>query len=203
VLGYSGLIGLMPMAARALASTLGSGATAAFDYCLRILGVPLALLVTPLSSSLLAEITRLRRLGDEDGAGAVIRKAAGWAVLASAAAAALLLVMGPRLVAAAFERGRFDAASTAMVSSMLAGLAPALIAWSVLDVISRSLFPLGKLVPPLLAAALALTVTCALSIAVPAPAVRWVGVPVTIGFLTGAVVVASQVWRIGRARGRP
>ena len=65
VLCYSAFIGMNPAVTRALASTFGAGAAVGFDYSLKLIGVPLALLVSPVSSSLLSEIApfRLRRDG--------------------------------------------------------------------------------------------------------------------------------------------
>src|SRR5436305_14531042 len=47
---------------RAYATHAGPGMAAALDYCLRGVGVPVALLVNPISNSLLPEIARLRSL---------------------------------------------------------------------------------------------------------------------------------------------
>src|SRR5262249_16493000 len=48
---------------RAYATHFGPGMAAALDYCMRGVGVPLAILVNPISNSLLPEIARLRSLG--------------------------------------------------------------------------------------------------------------------------------------------
>ena len=59
---YAAGIGLNITFTRAYATHAGPGMAAALDYCMRGVGVPLALLVNPISNSLLPEIARLRSL---------------------------------------------------------------------------------------------------------------------------------------------
>ena len=199
VLCYSALIGLNPIVTRALASTFGSGATAAFDYCLKLVGVPLALLVIPLSSSLLTEIAPFRMLHDRRAAWGAIRRAAVATALASTAIVFLMHWLGPWVVALLFERGRFSAASTSTVSGILSGFFPVLAAWSVLDVMSRSLFSLSRSWIPILAATLALVVNALLSALVPMRSIQGVGLGAVVGFVAAAALVAAHLWKVGRS----
>ncbi|MBI3665501.1 MAG: hypothetical protein HY236_04630 [Acidobacteria bacterium] len=194
VLCYSMLIGLNPVVTRALASTHGPGATAAFDYCLKLLGVPLALLVIPLSSSLLTEIAPYRLRRDRREALGAIGRAGAAIALASSAIVLVMIAIGPWVVAFLFERGMFGAASTSTVSALLAGFFPALAAWSVLDLISRSLFSLGRPRISVLAAALALGVNALISLAVPFGSVRWIGLGAVIGFTAAALLLVGYLW---------
>ena len=59
---YAAGLGLNITFTRAYATHAGPGMAAALDYCMRGVGVPLALLVNPISNSLLPEIARLRSL---------------------------------------------------------------------------------------------------------------------------------------------
>ena len=59
---YAAGLGLNIMFTRAYATHAGPGMAAALDYCMRGVGVPLAILVNPISNSLLPEIARLRSL---------------------------------------------------------------------------------------------------------------------------------------------
>ena len=59
---YAAGIGLNITFTRAYATHAGPGMAAALDYCMRGVAVPLALLVNPISNSLLPEIARLRSL---------------------------------------------------------------------------------------------------------------------------------------------
>src|SRR5262249_57482057 len=59
---YAAGLGLNITFTRAWATHGGPGMAAALDYCMRGVTVPLALLVNPISNSLLPEIARLRSL---------------------------------------------------------------------------------------------------------------------------------------------
>ena len=59
---YAAGIGLNITFTRAYATHAGPGMAAALDYCMRGVAVPLALLVKPISNSLLPEIARLRSM---------------------------------------------------------------------------------------------------------------------------------------------
>src|SRR5262249_42826711 len=57
---YASGLGLNVTFTRAYATHAGPGVAAALEYCMRGVGVPLAILVNPLANSLLPEIARLR-----------------------------------------------------------------------------------------------------------------------------------------------
>jgi putative peptidoglycan lipid II flippase len=195
VLCYATLIGLNPVVTRALASTFGPGATAAFDYCLKLVGVPLALLVIPLSSSLLSEIAAFRVREDRRAALAAIARAAWATALGASAIVLLMMAAGPWLVALLFERGRFGASSTSAVTAILTGYFPVLIAWSVVDVISRSLFALGRAKAPIAAAAVALATNVVVSVAAPLGSIHWIGVGAVVGQMLAAAVITASLRR--------
>jgi putative peptidoglycan lipid II flippase len=196
VLLYSVLVGLNAVVTRAFASTFGVGATSGFEYSLRLLGVPLALLVVPLASSMLSEIARFRSLDDPGAAVRAIRKAA---LLTGGLAAALTLAVvafAPWLVSLLFERGSFGSLSTATVSEILRGFFPSLIAWSVLDILSRSLFSLGRTHVPILAAGAGLLVNAAICSEAPIRFIGGIGFGSIAGFLVGAAIVAVHLGRL-------
>jgi peptidoglycan biosynthesis protein MviN/MurJ (putative lipid II flippase) len=195
VLFYSLLVGLNPVVSRALASTFGAGATAAFDYSLKLVGVPLALLVNALSSSLLSEIAPFRQQRDPRPALSAIGKAAAAAATASAVMLAAMLLLGPWIVSFLFERGNFLEPSTTAVSAILRGFCPVLVFWCVLDVVSRSLLVLGKPRLPVLAAALALALNLLFSSVGLARSMAWTGTPAVIGFAAAAFLVVGYVLR--------
>jgi putative peptidoglycan lipid II flippase len=199
VLLYSVLVGLNAVVTRAFASTFGVGATSGFEYSLRLLGVPLALLVVPLSSSMLSEIARFRSLHDPGAALRAIRKAALVTVGLAAALTAVVVGFAPWIVSLLFERGSFGPLSTATVSEILRGFFPSLIAWSVLDILSRSLFSLGRTRVPILAAGAGLLVNATVCAEAPIRFIGGIGFGSIAGFLAGALIVAVHLWRIGGA----
>jgi putative peptidoglycan lipid II flippase len=186
---YSGLIALNPVVSRALASTVGPGVTSAFDYALRLTGVPLALFVVPLSSMLVAELARVQTRSDARLATASVLRWATFAGMAAVAAVAFLVAAAPTLIRLAFERGAFHAASTRTAGAVLTGFAPVLVGWTVMDVIGRSLFVLGKPRPAVLTAAFTLSVNAAVSLSLPRATALTIGFGADLGFLLGAAVL--------------
>jgi putative peptidoglycan lipid II flippase len=103
--------------------------------------------------------------------------------------------LGPWVVGLLFQRGQFGAASTATVSAVLFGFFPALVGWSVLDVIARSFFSLGRLWTPIAAAGLALGVNVMVSAVMPEGSVRWTGLGAVLGFLSAALLMVAVLIR--------
>src|SRR4029079_9054075 len=85
---YAAAIGLNIVFTRAYATHAGPGMAAALDYCMRGVGVPLAILVSPISNSLLPELAR-RTLRD---AMRLIDKTIAFAAAVAIAACAFALL---------------------------------------------------------------------------------------------------------------
>jgi hypothetical protein len=90
---------------------------AALDYCMRGVGVPLALLVNPISNSLLPEIARLRSLLRLREALRLIDKTIALTALVAVAGCAFALVFRREAIALLFQHGSFTADSTRLVAS--------------------------------------------------------------------------------------
>jgi hypothetical protein len=72
---------------------------------------------------------------------------------------------------------------------VLTGFAPVLVGWTVMDVIGRSLFVLGKPRPAVLTAAFTLSVNAAVSLSLPRATALTIGFGADLGFLLGAAVL--------------
>lgn len=197
VLLYSALIGLNMMAARAFVSGFGSGAVAGFDYSLRILGVPLALLVVPISSSVMSEIARSRSGIGRLTAVRIIAKSAAIATALSAVAIVAVAGFGHQIVSLLFARGEFGPASAVTVTAILSGVFPALAGWSVLDILARAYFSLGTGRMPLVAAGGCTLVNLLLSSAWPAATAGDAARGAVLGCLTGAAILLFGLRKLG------
>ena len=133
---------------RAYATHAGPGMAAALDYCMRGVGVPMALLVSPISNSLLPEIARLRSLFRIREAFRLIDRTLALAALLVVAGCAFALAFRRPAIALFFQRGNFTVESTTLVSAVFLGLGPSLVGWSLLEITSRSLFALDRPWPP-------------------------------------------------------
>jgi putative peptidoglycan lipid II flippase len=197
VLGQAMAVELSTAVSRAFASTFGLGMTAAFDYGFRVFRVPLALLVVPLSQSLLPEISSLQRSPNERRA--ALRGAVRAAWLTAAIGAAVMVFMmvfsGP-IVHLLFERGAFGRSSTEAVATVLLGYMPVMVGRGLFEFLSRALFGMGRFRVPLSAALAALLVNAAVCALLPS---RWpvlIGLGAAAGFLVGAVWIVAYVRRL-------
>lgn len=185
ILAYSAFIALNVTVTRAYATELGTGTAAAFEYCMRCIGVPLAFLVSPASNSLLPEIARLRKAGRLREAFRLIDRVTVLVAFVGLAGCALAIAVREPVIALIFERGSFTAESTRLVAAVFLGFAPALIGWSLLELTSRCLFSLERTWLPVVASTLPVLSNLAVIAAVRSPRPEWLGLGATIGFAIG------------------
>ena len=178
---------------RAHATHAGPGAAAAFEYCMRGVGVPLALLVGPLTNSLLPEIARLRnalRLGE---AFRLVNRSIMIAALLALSITGIALLLREPVIQVMFQRGKFTAESTKLVSAVFLALGPTLIGWSLLEIASRSLFALDRPWPPVCIALVPVSVNAALTLGLALTRPQWIGAGASVGALTGFALLSLIV----------
>jgi putative peptidoglycan lipid II flippase len=199
VLGQAMAVELSTAVSRAFASTFGLGMTAAFDYGFRVFRVPLALLVVPLSQSLLPEISSLQRSPEERRSALRAAIRAAWVTAAVGAAVMVgMMVFRDPLVRLLFERGAFGRSSTEAVAVVLLGYMPVMIGRGLFEFLSRSLFGMGRFRVPLSAALAALLVNAVVCALLPS---RWpvlIGLGAAAGFMVGAAWIVAYVRRLSR-----
>ena len=186
---YAAGLGLNLAFTRAWATHAGSGMAAAFEYCMRGVGVPLALLVQPIANSLLPEIARLRSLSRLGEAYRLITRTVMVVALIATAGCGCVLLFRHPAIALLFQRGNFTADSTELVSAVFLGLAPSLIGWSLIEILSRSLFALDRRWPPVLAAFIPVLVNVTLTLRFGFSQPHWIGVGASVGTLAGFLVL--------------
>jgi putative peptidoglycan lipid II flippase len=197
ILGQALAMEVNTAVSRAYASTFGLGMTAAFDYGFKLFRVPLALLVIPLSQSLLPEISSLEASPHRRrSAGRAMQRAAAITLGASALMMILLMLLRHEIVATLFERGEFSPASTAAVATVLLGYMPVILGRGMVDLLSRTLFSLGEYKTPLLAAGTALALNAAVCAVLPSFEPRLIGFGAILGFSVGGWVITRDVWRM-------
>ena len=186
---YAVGLGLNMIFTRAYCTHAGPGMAAALDYCLRGVGVPLAILVTPISNSLLPEIARLRSLFRLRDAFRLIDRTTALAALAAVAGCGFALLFREPAIRIVFQRGAFRADSTALVAAVFLTLGPSVIGWSLLEIFSRSLFALDRPWPPVIAAWIPVTCNAALTLWLHSYRPELVGLGASVGLLTGFLVL--------------
>ena len=155
---YASLISCNVLATRAFATHGGPGMAAALDYCLRCLSVVIAYLVYPMSNSLMPEIARLRGAGDTAQAYRLMDRSIKLMATASVLGCLIGIALRTPVIAILFQRGSFTPESTRLVSTVFLGLAPAIIGWTLMDLVSRCFFALNRPKIPMFAAFLPVSV---------------------------------------------
>ena len=184
---------------RAYASMFGVGMTAAFEFGFKLLRVPLALLVIPLSQSLLPEVAS--RPGEAAPRQAPLRAVgrASWLLAGFLAVVAAVMFIGRQsIVSLLFERGEFGGASTTAVAAILLAYTPVILGRGLSDFLSRNLFAMGRFRVALITAAGALAVNLVVSFLVPPEQPELIGLGAMIGFTVGAIVIVGHVLRLRR-----
>jgi putative peptidoglycan lipid II flippase len=188
---YAGLLALNITLTRAYATHLGPGTAAAFEYCMRCLGVPLALLVSPVSNSLLPEISRLMAFGRTRDAERLVGRTVILVGIAAVAACVFAVLFREPIIAMLFERGSFTSESTRLVSAVFLGFAPSLVGWALLEILARSLFAMNQASIPVAASSLPLIVNTAFFIVWRGDRPELLGMGASIGLWVGFVTLLT------------
>lgn len=186
---YAGLMSANIILSRAFATHAGAGVTAALDYSMRCVNVVIAYLVYPVANSLMPEIARLRATGETPRAYGLMNRSIGLMAIASVISCAIGLLLRTPVISLLFERGSFTAESTRLVSNVFVGLAPSLIGWTLMDLISRCCFALDRPRLPLIAAFVPVSVNGVFLMVL-----RWrgqLGDPVLLGLGSSAGLLAG------------
>jgi putative peptidoglycan lipid II flippase len=182
---YAAGLGLNIVFTRAYATHAGPGMAAALDYCMRGVGVPMAILVNPISNSLLPEIARLRALGLLRDALRLIDRTIGFAALAAVGGCVFALVFREPAIRLFFERGSFTPESTRLVAAVFLGLGPSLVGWSLIEITARSLFALNRPWQPVIATGIPVLINVAFTLRVHPARPEWIGLGSSMGLAAG------------------
>jgi putative peptidoglycan lipid II flippase len=184
---------------RAWATHAGSGMAAALDYCMRGVGVPMALLVNPISNSLLPEIARLGALRRMRDALRLIDRTVALTALVVISGCAFAVLFRYPAIQLFFQRGNFTADSTRLVAAVFLGLGPSLAGWTLLEITARSLFALNRPWPPVIAAAIPVLTNVAITLNLPAGRPDLLGVGATAGVTAGFLALFAMA-HMGRRK---
>ncbi len=157
-LAYAVLVAANLAATRVFATQAGPGMAAAFDYCMRCVGVVMAYLVYPVASTLVPEIARLRGTNQTAQAYRLIDKSVGLMAAGAVFCCGIAILVRVPVIALLFQRGSFTAESTRLVSGVFLGFAPSLFGGALLDLIARCFFALDRPALPLAVALIPISV---------------------------------------------
>jgi len=102
-------------------------------------------------------------------------------------------------IALFFQRGSFTADSTRLVAAVFLGMAPSLVGWTLLEIMSRSLFALNRPWPPVIAAAIPLLLNVTLTLSIHSHRPELIGLGPSVGLLAGFAALFAMA-HMGRQR---
>ena len=186
---YAAALGVNIIFTRAYATHAGPGMAAALDYCMRGVGVPMALLVNPISNSLLPEIARLRSLLRLRDAFRLIDRTVALTAALAAGGCAFAIAFRQPAIALFFQRGSFTAESTRLVSAVFLGLGPSLLGWSLIEICARSLFALDRRWPAVVAAVVPVLLNVLITLRLGPYRPELIGLGSSVGLAVGFAVL--------------
>lgn len=144
-----------------LASTLGSAALAANAYALQLMMLPHGLIALSLATVLFPEMARQYAAGDRATLRATALGGVRAVLFLALPASAILGVLALPVLRALFQRGAFDAASTALTTEALSAYALGLAGFAAAEVIVRAFFAMQDTRTPVIVgiAAVALNIS--------------------------------------------
>jgi putative peptidoglycan lipid II flippase len=196
---YATGLGLNITFTRAYATHIGPGMAAALDYCMRGVGVPLALLVNPISNSLLPEIARLRSLGKPREALRLIDRTIALTAAIAITGCIFALVFRETGIRLIYQRGQFTAQETKVAAAVFLGLGPSLVGWSLIEIASRSLFALDRRWPPVISVVVPLVFNVLFTMQLRSTSAQLLGAGASLGLSLGFVVLFTLL-HTGRKR---
>ena len=145
-------------------ATAIDGVPAALRYAFLLMYLPIGIFGVSVAT---ATIPNLARQGAE-GAHAAMTSTVSWAIrlmlVLSVPATIGLMVLAQPIVQLIFERGAFDAASTAMTAAALACYAPGIVGYSIVKIASPSFYSLREVRTPLIVSLVTIAVNLGLSV---------------------------------------
>jgi putative peptidoglycan lipid II flippase len=150
-----------------LASGLGEGAVSAINYAWLLMLLPQGVFAQAVGTAAFPTFARQVARGERDEMRATLAATLRAVFFLSLPATVGLLVLGRPLVRLLFERGAFEATSTAAVAWALAFYALGLVGHAGLEIVARAFYALHDTLTPVWVGGLAMALNVALSLALP------------------------------------
>jgi len=146
------------LATQSLAFWTGKEIVASFNYAVRLMELPQGLFGVSLATYLLPTLSGLAAEKKHPEFRSTLQQGVGYLIFINLLASVLLFTLAQPMVRLLFERGQFDAGSTARAASALVWLAPGLLAFSMVNILARAFFALGDTRTPMRVSAFCLVV---------------------------------------------
>jgi putative peptidoglycan lipid II flippase len=122
---------------------------ASFNYAVRLMELPQGVFGISLATFLLPTLSGLAAEKKYHEFRATLNQGLGYLCFVNLLASVLLIVLATPIIRLLFQRGVFDAASTARAAIALSCLAPGLVAFSIVNIMARAFYALGDTKTPM------------------------------------------------------
>lgn len=145
-------------------ATSVDGAATALRFSFQLMYLPIGIFGVSVATAAIPDLARQAA----EGARATMSSTISWAIrlmlVLSVPAIVGLIVLAHPIVQMVFERGQFDAGSTAMTAAALAFYAPGILGYSIVKIASPSFYSLGEARTPVMVSLFTIAVNLALNL---------------------------------------
>lgn len=128
---------------------VGAGVVSSFTVAVRLMELPQGVFGISLATYLLPTLSGLATEKKYGEFRSTLGQGLNWLIFVNLLAAVLLFTLAEPMIRLLFERGRFNADSTANSALALKCLAPGLVAFSVVNILARAFYALGDVKTPM------------------------------------------------------
>ncbi len=153
----------------ALATTVGVGALADFNFAFALLQIPLGIIGVPLGIVVLPSLSRNAAVGEEASFATLLTRALRLLVYVMVPITALTVIVRQPIVEILFGSGKISQPNLDLIASTLAYFAIGLTAHALIAVLARGFYARQDTVTPVLAAVAAVAINCSLAIVLVGP----------------------------------
>jgi putative peptidoglycan lipid II flippase len=146
-----------------IASTLGSGAIAAFNYAFTVLQIPIGVIGVPVGIVVLPSLSRVAALGDLEAFAALMSRAIRLIVFVMVPITGIAIVLRLEIVQVLFGYGKFDPAALRLIADTLLTFLIGLTAHTLIAVLARAFYARHDTRTPVAAAVVAVVVNSTLA----------------------------------------
>jgi putative peptidoglycan lipid II flippase len=188
-----------------IASTLGEGAIAAFNYAFTLLQIPIGVIGVPVGIVVLPSLARVAALGDLEQFAALMSRAIRLIVFVMVPITGIAIVLRLEIVQVLFGYGKFDTAALRLIADTLLTFLIGLTAHTLIAVLARAFYARHDTRTPVAAAILAVVVNSTLAGVLAGPLqLPGLGLAIAIAaWLEAAVLVVILRRRLPELAARP
>jgi putative peptidoglycan lipid II flippase len=176
----------------ALATTVGVGALADFNFAFALLQIPLGIIGVPLGIVVLPSLSRNAAVGEEASFATLLTRALRLLVYVMVPITALTVIVRQPAVEILFGSGKISQPNLDLIASTLAYFAIGLTAHALIAVLARGFYARQDTVTPVLAAVAAVAINCTLAVVLVGPyGLQGIALAIAVAAWTEAIALLA------------